>query len=316
MQARVEVSRCLWFLVGLVTALGVGLWAITGIGLRAQQFAAVVALVSVFLGGSALYTLYRPNPRLARLLSATAELLLLWVMIGALSYCGVALGRPLWDEVFQSWDEALGFNWRFWLGVLNDHPSLHLVLVFAYHSMLPQTAIAVIALATIQAYARLNVFLLAYGSAALATVAIATCMPALSPIVHLGITPADHPNIVLAVPLEFQKHALALREGTMSIIDLSGAQGLVTFPSFHTVSAVLLLLAFWTVPYLRWISLPLNTLMLVAIPIEGSHYLVDVIAGAVLAVTTWGLASWMVRQERAALPAQRARVSVSASSIG
>jgi membrane-associated phospholipid phosphatase len=237
-------------------------------------------------------------------------------MIGALSYCGVALGRPLWDEVFQSWDEALGFNWRFWLGVLNDHPSLHLVLVFAYHSMLPQTAIAVIALATIQAYARLNVFLLAYGSAALATVAIATCMPALSPIVHLGITPADHPNIVLAVPLEFQKHALALREGTMSIIDLSGAQGLVTFPSFHTVSAVLLLLAFWTVPYLRWISLPLNTLMLVAIPIEGSHYLVDVIAGAVLAVTTWGLASWMVRQERAALPAQRARVSVSASSIG
>jgi membrane-associated phospholipid phosphatase len=182
--------------------------------------------------------------------------------------------------------------------------------------MLPQTALAVIALATARAYARLNVFLLAYGLAALATVAIATYMPALSPIVHLGITPADHPNIVLALPLEFQQHALALREGTMSIIDLSGAQGLVTFPSFHTVSAVLLLYAFWTVPYVRWISLPLNTLMLIAIPIQGSHYLVDVIAGAALAVATWALATWMVRQERAVVPSKQAPVSVGASQLG
>ncbi|HEX2256230.1 MAG TPA: phosphatase PAP2 family protein [Afifellaceae bacterium] len=302
MEDRAEVSKCLWIVVGVVCILSVGLWGLTGIGLRGSQFLVVVALTTALMSGSALYTFRRPHPRLARLLSGMAELLLLWVMIGALSYCGAALAQPLWDESFQRWDEALGFDWRFWLEVLNKHPNVHLVLVFAYHSMLPQTALAIIALATIRAYARLNIFLLAYGLAALATVAISTFMPALSPVVYLGISPADHPNIVLAVSPEFQEHAVALREGRMRIIDLSGAQGLVTFPSFHTVSAVLLLLAFWAVPYLRWISLGLNTLMLIAIPIEGSHYIVDVIAGAALALATWGLARWMVRREARASP--------------
>jgi len=66
---------------------------------------------------------------------------------------------------------------------------------------------------------------------------------------------------------------------------------LVTFPSFHTATAMLLLLAFRGVPYMRWVSLALNGLMLIAIPIEGSHYLVDVIAGIAVALLAWAAAA-------------------------
>jgi membrane-associated phospholipid phosphatase len=136
-------------------------------------------------------------------------------------------------------------------------------------------------------------------------------MPALSPLAHFAITPADHPNIVLAVPREFEVQALALRDGSMRMIELGEAQGLVTFPSFHTVVAVLLLLGFRHVPYLRWVGLVLNVLMLVSIPIEGSHYLVDLIAGIGVAWLAWGLAR--VTADSAA-PALRKRLAARSAS--
>jgi membrane-associated phospholipid phosphatase len=298
MEMSGRPSRTLWTLILGISALSLTIWAATGVGLKALDVLGLLGVVALLLGISAVYTRLRPDPRLARLARAMAELFLLIFMIGSLSYSGTTLAMPLRDDWFQAMDEALGFDWRYWLSVLDAHPEVHNVLVVAYHSMLPQTVVVAVALAAVQAYDHLDRYLLSYGLAAVATVAIAAAVPALSPLVHLGIQAADHPHIVLAVPLEFQEQANALREGRLKLIDLSGAQGLVTFPSFHTVSAVILILAFAAVPYLRWVALALNVLMLVAIPIEGSHYIVDVLAGAVLALAAWALAGRLLRRER------------------
>jgi hypothetical protein len=139
------------------------------------------------------------------------------------------------------------------------------------------------------AHARLERFLLAFGLAAACTISISAFVPALSPLVFYGIIPADYPNITLAVALEFVSQTAALREGSLRLVDLGGAQGLVTFPSFHTACGVLLL-RFWGVPYVPWAGLLMNALLIVAVPIEGSHYLVDVPAGAVAAVAAWHIA--------------------------
>jgi membrane-associated phospholipid phosphatase len=166
--------------------------------------------------------------------------------------------------------------------------------------------LVIVALVTVRDYRRLDVLLLAFGFAAAVTVVIAGFMPALSPLAHFAITPADHPNIVLAVPREFETQALALRDGSMRMIELGEAQGLVTFPSFHTVVAVLLLLGFLHVPYLRWVGFVLNGLMLISIPVEGSHYLVDLIAGVGVAWLAWGLARVTAHS---AAPAVRRRIA-------
>ena len=195
------------------------------------------------------------------------------------------------DHAIDARDQAIGFDWRYWLAVLDGQPGLNRVLVLAYHSMWPQLALVIMALVTIRDYRRLDVLLLAFALGAVVTVTIAAFMPALSPLPDDHITPSDHPHISLAVPREFEAQALALRSGAMRVIELSGAQGLITFPSFHTVTAILLLLGFWRVPYLRWVSLVLNGLMLLAIPIEGSHYLVDIIAAVPVALLAWKAAA-------------------------
>jgi hypothetical protein len=295
-------SRALWTLILTISAFSLVVWAATGVGLKGLELLALLAVVAGLLAISAVYTRLRPDARLARLARGMAELCLLVFMIGSLSYSGATLAMPLRDDWLHAADQMLGFDWRYWLGVLDAHPRIHQILVVAYHSMLPQTVFLVVALAAVRAYHCLDRYLLSYGIAAVVTVAIATAMPALSPIVHLGITPSDHPNIVLAVPMEFQDQARALRDGSLRMIDLSGAQGLVTFPSFHTVSAVVLILAFSAVPYLRWPAFVLNGLMLVAIPIEGSHYIVDVIAGAALALAAWSVAGRLLCVERDRAP--------------
>ena len=67
-----------------------------------------------------------------------------------------------------------------------------------------------------------------------------------------------------------------LRAHTADIVNSFGS---VSFPSFHTVLALLLIDA---VRYNKWLlglSLAFNGLMLLAIPTVGSHYFIDMIGG-------------------------------------
>jgi uncharacterized membrane protein len=57
--------------------------------------------------------------------------------------------------------------------------------------------------------------------------------------------------------------------------------------------------ALWPVRYLRWAAVILNTAMLIATPIDGSHYFSDVLAGVVLAALSLLIAQIVVARVRA-----------------
>ena len=279
--------RFIWSLIGLLTIAYAATFTAMGLGSNPREILIAVAISAALLGGSVVYATIRPDERLSRLMRGMVELLLLSLLCGKLSYAASSLGLPLWDEAFVRWDHALGFDWRHWLEVVNGSPRIHQVLALAYGSMLPQFGLLVVALATCRAFRTLDTFLLAFGISATVTVTIAAFMPAVSPLIHLEIKPADYPNIVLAVPLAFADQIEALRQGTLRLVDISGSHGLITFPSFHTVGAILLIAGWSRIPWLRWPGIVLNLVMLASIPIEGSHYLVDILAGAALATAAW-----------------------------
>ena len=86
-----------------------------------------------------------------------------------------------------------------------------------------------------------------------------------------------------------------MREGTLQRLAPRALKAIVTFPSFHAAMAVLL-----TYPYRKFTAaFPLvifwNGLMLVSVPKHGSHYFVDVLAGAAVAV----LSIYLVREVQA-----------------
>jgi membrane-associated phospholipid phosphatase len=91
---------------------------------------------------------------------------------------------------------------------------------------------------------------------------------------------------------------VGLRHGSLPSLDIMLLKGVIAFPSFHAVLAILFTYAHRDSP----IFLPVaafNALMLLSIPSEGGHYLVDVLGG----IAVGGLAILMTRVLPARPPA-------------
>jgi hypothetical protein len=76
--------------------------------------------------------------------------------------------------------------------------------------------------------------------------------------------------------------------GHISPADL---RGIIGFPSYHTLQAVMLAWYARRIPFFRWPVIGLNAAVLVAVPVHGGHHLVDLFGG--LAVS--GVAILMAR---------------------
>jgi membrane-associated phospholipid phosphatase len=90
-----------------------------------------------------------------------------------------------------------------------------------------------------------------------------------------------------------------LRDGTVRTLMAAGADGVITFPSLHTALAITVTAALWPIRAVRWFMIPLNALMMASIPIEGSHYLVDMLSGGAVALAAHGFARWLTARHAA-----------------
>jgi len=80
--------------------------------------------------------------------------------------------------------------------------------------------------------------------ALMVTIVISIFVPAIGNYQLLGLTPADVPNVNVTAFLLGQHDIPAVRDGSLRDRELLKLAGIVTFPSFHTASAVLYAWAF------------------------------------------------------------------------
>ena len=115
--------------------------------------------------------------------------------------------------------------------------------------------------------------------------AVGALFPALGPFEHYGIPQAAR-NVAMPQEQAFLADFRALRDGTFRDFVVARAEGLTAFPSFHTIMAMLFALAFRGT-ILHWPAFALGVLTIVATPVMGGHYFVDLLGGvAVFALTT------------------------------
>jgi membrane-associated phospholipid phosphatase len=82
----------------------------------------------------------------------------------------------------------------------------------------------------------------------------------------------------------FLDHFLSLRDGSRSVISYRGAEGLITFPSFHVAWALLMV---WALRGNRRVFAAfavLNAMLIVSTMTTGWHYFADVLGGVAVAV--------------------------------
>ncbi len=243
----------------------------------AGQFALMVYLF-VWARGSA------ADPKLIFGLGAIAQLLLIVVIMGPLTYVALAINWPLQDKALLAIDRAMGMDPESLIRFVNDHAwvmtSLETGYGFIKYFLL---AIPIILAATLR-LVRLQLFVAAFALALAVTLLVSAFVPAVGTFYGLNISPADFPALNTRTYAAQLRDILAVQSGVLRHLELFALTGVVSFPSFHAASAVLYMWALWPVRGIGIAAAAMNILMIAATPVIGAHYMIDVFGGVALAV--------------------------------
>ena len=292
-----SLDRLIWAVIVLVAAFVVTALLLSNFHLAWQTFAAPALACSTLLAGGWFYSRWRADARLASGLFSTAQLIAFAAVAAPLSYIAASANLPLCDAALDTMDRALGFDWKALLAWMNTAPILYRVLRPIYLSLTLQMTTVVLCLAFSGRHLWLRTYTLAFLCAALVCIAISAALPAAGAWPHYGPT-ASHSGILPTVSTSWPVF-YGLRDGSFRVLVAIGSEGIITFPSLHAALAVLVTAALWPVRYLRWAAVILNTAMLIATPIDGSHYFSDVLAGVALAALSLLIAQTVAARVRA-----------------
>jgi hypothetical protein len=306
------MPRIGWHVLG---AMMLGLCALSALmhaaGLRIDPWRtsnlpyAAAALVALALRLGLPRTRWRHAGPLAHF-SEYAALFTAMSLMGAIaSYPVAALTRGYADQSLQAIDGALGFDWLGWYRIVADHRALQLLGTTAYRSIYLTPALLLWSFARAGDQARAYRFLAGFWLAAALTLILFSLMPAVGPFSYLW-----HGAIPYMPESEQWQSGLipALRDHAVTVVDIGQLRGIVSAPSFHTAAAVLYIAAAWRLRALRWPILALNMGMLLSTPVEGTHYLIDMILGVAVALAALALVSGYARLVGPALTSGRRSV--------
>ena len=231
------------------------------------------------------YRVVRPSEEFAVMCVSLSQVLLFSAIGASLSYL-VAMGDyPLWDPTLAKWDRALGFDWMAMMHFVDRSPLAVAILHFAYGSLIPQIIVVVCALGFQRRLLELRTVMLAAMLCGCVSIFISAFMPGVAYGVYLGIKPGDFEHVFPHAGFIKMPDLSSLRDGTIPELDFVKMQGIITFPSYHAGLSAITFYGFWAARWqaLRVAGMVLATLTIVSTPVDGGHYLVDVIAGIAIA---------------------------------
>ena len=275
-RGRMKSGKCrgnlllAWALTLMIGALD-AIWA-GRLGLTFTGWTRVVVVLVFLLAIGFLYGFSGRDRRL----SDAGNFAAIWVAfssVGAVfTYLAATFAMPLRDADFVALDAAMGFHWHEWFEFVAMHRAIRIPLFLAYFTFLPQIVGSILYFAhTGQTARNIELIWIAIISLTLTSI-VSAPFPAVGPYVHFY--GRQTPDIVAL---------MAVRAGGPHIFVTSQLQGLITFPSFHTVLAIAFIYVHRP-PSRSFIPVAiLDALMLIAIPSEGHHYLIDMVSGAAIA---------------------------------
>jgi hypothetical protein len=251
-----------------------GLWVVLGhFRLDGSAYLGPGLLTLLLLAGGCFYQRVRPDPGLAAMLLGTAFLLAFSLGASVLNYLLLTRAGARVDLQLAALDRAVGFDWPHVMAWMAQHRVLNLVAMVAYSSMLPQVALLTIGLAA-KTPGQVYRFLLAVALSALACIAIWSFAPSFG---AFSVYPPP-PQMALALDRAYAQELVRLLHDGPGVISPNDTKGLIGFPSYHAVLALLVAWHARKVPFLRWPAILLNSAVLLATPVQGGHHLADVLA--------------------------------------
>lgn len=249
-------------------------WA-SKVDLLFTGFQNVVITITVLASISVFYKISRRS----HTLSAMAFYGILWIIFtvaaGILTYLAARTQIPMQDIAFNKIDKLMGFDWLAFYKFVQSRSTLEFILSTAYNSLLFQIVGSIIYFSHADRNHRyFEFFWLAFCTLCMTAIG-SNFFPAAGTFSYFKID--EWRGIHLP-------HYMQLRGTALLTYPLQEMQGIITFPSYHAALAVIFIYIHRRQRIIFPLALMLNVLMLIATPVFGGHYLIDVIAGVSLAM--------------------------------
>jgi membrane-associated phospholipid phosphatase len=262
-------------------------------------FGPLVALFAMAAVAIAYGPRRRNAPRLSVAATLAADLITYSLVLGTFSYVAAASPRPLIHPSLAAIDRSLGFDWLAYYHFIESRPRVAGLLSLAYDGMIVEIGLVALVLYVTRADSELRILLNAFALAALVIISLSALFPALEALSYFGIYPLIETSQGPVTGIDRADDFLAMHFGRMTAVPIVAAKGIVCFPSFHTACGVIAALCAYPI---RWLRLPIlawSFLLIMATPVDGGHYLIDVIVGFIIAT---GLVAFILAYTRRVSP--------------
>ena len=248
--------------------------------------------VAILLSISAFYTVARPMEDFAAVTFWTAVLIAFSAVAALSSYLFASLQFSFKDVYLAGFDQRFGFDWMALFDVAGSRPWIGSLMMPIYSLSLPLVAFTLIYLGLTGKLQRLELFVTSLIVACFVTIILSGPMVAIGPYGHFNVPMELVQEFGPAVTTQgsgstWLSHVMGLRDGSLRILDLSNSEGVITFPSFHTVMSVLMIFALRGYGWVSWVGGIINGLILLTVPLEGNHYFADMVAAILVSVIVW-----------------------------
>jgi hypothetical protein len=261
-----------------------GLWTHEGTGWQVIAEACAVA-VPISMLPAILYHDRKLYDKRNAALTLPWELLLA-AIIPPMAVLSVQFEFPLRDALFARMDRAMGISVPAIAAWVASHPSLNAISDRSYDTLYLLLPAAMLLPPLLGKRHAAEEFIVSNATAFLISFPLFTMLPAIGP--WIGSQYSGN-----APQRACEATVLALHGGSKT----AAVVGIVCFPSFHVIWALLSARALWSLRYLRIVATGVACAVVISTVTTGWHYVADVIAGALVTVASLAVAQWIVHPE-------------------
>jgi membrane-associated phospholipid phosphatase len=285
--------------IGAISACAV-LWT-TGLRVTLIPLLSFAGLIGLLFLAHHAYRTWRDEPKLALITGALALMIAAALLAGITANGGLRLRFPLLDGELAALDRAAGFDTPAIVLATAKAPLWSGLLGLAYSSIFPLSFLTAIWLGFRGQAGRLWELVLGFAAPIQIAAIICVFVPAIGNIAHSGLGYLAGNGLPEGAGVYFLHAFRTYRDGAGPVLDLWNLEGVVTFPSFHVVMAIVVAWAFRGNGLISWIVAIWCVLVGISTVPIGGHYVVDLPGGALL----WGAVMAVAKVPRTAREGRR-----------
>lgn len=267
-------------------------------------------LCALATGGAAVaigqfYRRWRGNEGIA-LATTAAGLFIIFSIAGSVfNYLLLPIQGERIDPLLMRIDAMLGFSWAGMVTWTSLHPFFGNLLQVVYLSSMPQLIVVILVLGFSRRREELHRFLLTGLICALITIGFWGFFPSSGPAAFEILPKEVLDRMPMVVGPAYGAELNRLAHEGVSFITPKEVLGLIAFPSFHTVMALLSVYFMARFVLVLPLFIVINILMIPAILVHGGHHLIDLIGGLLTFVVGMALSGLALRQVQSSEPLKR-----------